>query len=65
MIIIKVGFFNNLSFFDLSMKDTLSNIAERISKNYLETVLGSSFEWKTQIISTFRVDILVKKNLKN
>ncbi len=44
-----------------------SNIAEGTSKstskhfkNYLETALGSSFEWETQIIIAHRVDYISK-----
>ena len=48
-----------------------SNIAEETSKssdkhfkNYLETALGSSFEWETQIIIAFKIGYITEDKFK-
>jgi len=48
-----------------------SNIAEGTSKssekhfnNYLETALGSSFEWETQIIIAFKIGYIAENKFK-
>lgn len=48
-----------------------SNIAEGTSKstvkhfkNYLETALGSSFEWETQIIIAFKLEYIDKEQFQ-